>query len=122
LLLLVCFLREHAEGGEVVLDLLKGRQRGLAVAGHQGVVVGERRLGRGVAASRIKEGVRHGQADGPQEARPVQPVRDGGAFESCRSAQTDGGIIGRASDADLFIRLGDPALSGSDVRASFQQL
>src|SRR5262249_41744540 len=122
LLLLLCLLIQNAQGGKVVLHLLKGGQCGLAIGGDGGVVVGDGRVGSGAAASRIKEYLRRGRADGPEEARPHQHVPYGSAFEAGGSTQGYGGEKGRLGDADLLIRLGDPALRGRDVRATLQQL
>ena len=53
-ILLLNDLRKDAQGREIVLHLLEGGERCLAVSGDRCIVIRERRLGCGAATSRIE--------------------------------------------------------------------
>src|SRR5260370_39446786 len=86
------------------------------------IVVGARRLGSGATAPGVEESLREGRTDGPEAARPAEPVGTLRAGESGGSAKSHGGEIRRAGDADLLVCLGDSTLCRGDDRTALQEV
>src|SRR5215510_13068172 len=84
-LLLLCFLLKDAQGGEIVLHLLKCIESGFAIAGDRRVIVCQRSLGGSTASSGVENSLRYGTSDRPQKALPTSQVADRAAFESKQS-------------------------------------
>ena len=61
---------------EIVLDLLKGGKHRLSVVGDIGVIGRRVLMELGAVEAAIKDGLRDRRTDGPEAARPVEPVRE----------------------------------------------
>ena len=79
---------EIMQGVEIVLNLLKGGERGLAVHGNRAVILREGDVGGGAAAAVVVECLGKCGADGEEAARPGKPVDRRSAEEppTCRRA------------------------------------
>src|SRR5260370_38062514 len=116
----LCF--EDTECDEIVLDLLEGGQRRLAIIRGRCV---ESRNGciRGCPSpAGIKQSLHSGWTYSPETARPIEPVRDRCSFESDGGPQHHSWEEGRAGDADLLRCGGHPALRGCDILSPLQQI
>ena len=66
---------EDPERGEVVLHVLEGGEDGLAIGRDGGVIDGAGLVGKGAPESGVEDRLRGGGSDGPETARPDEPVR-----------------------------------------------
>src|SRR6266849_4406884 len=108
--LLLRFVLENAQGGDIVFHFLERCQRGLAIGCDRGIVVRARRFGSGATATGIEESLCEGWADSPEGVRPIEQVCDVRASEPGSGTQRDRGIVSRAGAADLLIGLSHSAL------------
>ena len=86
--LLARFDLEIVQRVQVVLNLLEGGERGLAIGGDGAIVLRERDIGGGAPAAVIEEGLGEGGADGEEAAGPGKPVDRRRAGEA-RHAESD---------------------------------
>src|SRR5712691_2908065 len=91
---------EDTECGQIVLYLLECSQRRLAIICGRCVESRHGRFRGCPPPSGIKQSLHSGRTYNPETARPVEPVRDRGAFESDCGAKHHGWEEGRPGDAD----------------------
>ncbi|AAQ60405.1 hypothetical protein CV_2735 [Chromobacterium violaceum ATCC 12472] len=114
-------LLQQALRGQIVFDALQRRQHGLAVAGHAGVVVGDRLLGLGAAQAGVEQRQRQRRADRPDAVGQRHPVGEGGAAVAAAGAQRQRGEEGGFGDADLGIGDRHIPFRRGHVRPALQQ-
>ena len=104
-ILLLNFGGEDPERGEIVFDLLKGGQNGLAIVGQLLIVGGTELLDGGPAQSAVEKCFRQGRPTDQKRLGQVNQVviED---FQSRRGAQGNRGIEGGGGNTDLGVGLG----------------
>ncbi len=113
---------DHTQRGELVLDILEGKNDGVFVRVCLGLVGMPRLIGQRVALAGIKQQLCRLPSQTPQRARPLQPRSAMRALKAARPAQSDVGVVRADGNADLRIRGRSPALGGGDVRPALEQL
>src|SRR6266446_7476582 len=86
-----------------------------------GIVVRARRFRSGATAPCVEQSLGEGRPDGPEAARPAEPVGTLCAGEACGSSEGHRWEIRRTGDADLLVGLGHSPFGGGYVRATLQQ-
>ena len=85
--LLLDNLRQNSQSRQVVLHLLKSGQDGLAVVGHGLIVSCLILLHRGLAQPGIEKRFSETRPDGPDAARPGEPLQEARVLQAARSRQ-----------------------------------
>src|SRR5690242_21488040 len=115
------FVFKDAQGGQIVLNLLKRGQGCLPVSVHKLVIRGTRLLVDAAPLPAIENqfGGRPGQ--GPESAGPFEKIAYVSALKTARSGDGDGWKIRGASDADLGVSFLNAPFGGGYVRAALEQ-
>src|SRR5580700_6734837 len=120
--LLLFFVFQNPQRSQIIFHLLKRSQRGLPISRYRGIVTGNRNIGAGAAAARVKQSFRQRGSHCPKAAWPVQPVENRSAPEPAGRAQRHGGKECGARDSDLLVRFLDSSFSGGYIGPAFEQL
>ena len=80
--MLLEFVGEDAERGDVVFDLLKCGENGFAIIGDGVIVICLGLLDGSAARAEIENRFAGAGADGEKARRPGEPLRDGSVFET----------------------------------------
>src|SRR6185437_2079649 len=115
------FSIENTQGGQVVLDLLKGSQGCLPVVVHEFVVRRAGFLGDAAAPAAIENQFGRRSRKGPESAGPVEKITYLGALKTARSRDGNGRKIRGARDSDLGIGFLDAAFGGGYIGTALEQ-
>jgi len=115
-------LFKDPKAGQLVLDVVKGEEDCISVAGDLGLVGVASLIGESVALTCIEDQLRSLRTQGPQRARSLDPRTDMNAFKAALRSQADGGIKCGYGNPNLRVGRCGAALSGGNVRATLQQL
>src|SRR5262249_60430225 len=115
-------LLENTKRGQLILDLLQGRQHGLAVRRDGLIECGLLQIDLRVTLARVEQRLGERRGDRPEPARPGEQRRKTRGGKASRRVEVHRWKIRRLRDADLLVRRRHQTLPGRPIPPAAEHL